>query len=77
MLLLLGFAVIGDVACTTADDDCCAPVACALCSATAINCETAAVLQPPSALVAASPTEISRPPTPDLSRLTPPPRPLA
>ena len=77
VVLLLGCAVIGELACLAADDDCCQPVACALCNASALSGETVPMLHPPSTLNATCAVEITQPAAPDLSRLTPPPRLLA
>jgi hypothetical protein len=77
VMLLLGFAVVGELACSVGDEDCCQPVACALCNASAVSSETVPMLHPPSEVVSTCAIHIARPAAPDLSRLTPPPRPLA
>jgi hypothetical protein len=77
MLLVLTYALVRELACLVGDDDCCAPVACALCSASAVYGGAVAILQPPSILLATARIEFTHAATPDLSRLTPPPRPLA
>jgi hypothetical protein len=77
MLWLLAFAgVISELACVAADpgDDCCQVVQCAMCAQGAICDTQAPVVAFVPTVAAAIPSEVTQPDSPELGRLSPPPR---